>query len=376
MANEWRAAVSFGSMLQALRAEHHKAGKWLSSKGISPTLIRFYEGGEQYPTFDKANIICRSFGLVGLDRIIFMSAALNRPVDEPRQRDHYRVLNAVIAGLASLDSDEHSHSAYQKLIVALDEAYVRHETARRAEVQWAVVPVAGWQSVFLPHEQTARLVERAIKDAVECGINKFVVVIAPSQQKALKALRKRPPTEIVLRKQDENSGLAHAINLAKPSIDGQPFAVILPDDWAPPDRFKELIGLYNLWKCSIVALRFTKKGLTQQSALAGGVASLDIRNKRGLVIKTLAESPTPSMRTQARYTIFGRYILTPNIFDVMRELPPNPRTNKVELTDALNELAKSTAGGVVGCLLKGRNLLSIADARRGLRQQIEKIISA
>jgi len=151
-------------------------------------------------------------------------------------------------------------------------------------------------------------------------------------------------------RQVEMLGLGHAILTGETLIGDQPFAVHLADDLCySPDQgvLSQMVGLYKKHQCSIVAVEEVPKDETQKYGVIDGEEI-----EEGLIkITNMVEKPSPE-DAPTNLAIIGRYILTPDIFDIIRETPPG-RNDEVQITDAL--LTQATRGkGVLGYKFKGR----------------------
>lgn len=151
-------------------------------------------------------------------------------------------------------------------------------------------------------------------------------------------------------RQVEMLGLGHAILTGETLIGDQPFAVHLADDLCySPDQgvLSQMVGLYKKHQCSIVAVEEVPKDETQKYGVIDG----DEIEKGLIKITNMVEKPSPE-DAPTNLAIIGRYILTPDIFDIIRETPPG-RNDEVQITDAL--LTQATKGkGVLGYKFKGR----------------------
>ncbi len=151
-------------------------------------------------------------------------------------------------------------------------------------------------------------------------------------------------------RQIEMKGLGHAILTGETLIGDQPFAVVLADDlcYSPGQGvLSQMVELYKKHRCSIVAIEEVPKDETHKY---GVIAGDEI--EPGLIkITNMVEKPDPA-DAPSNLAIIGRYILTPDIFDIIRDTPPG-RNNEVQITDAL--LTQATRGaGVLGYKFKGR----------------------
>jgi len=151
-------------------------------------------------------------------------------------------------------------------------------------------------------------------------------------------------------RQVEMLGLGHAILTGETLIGDQPFAVHLADDlcYSPEQGvLSQMVELYKKHQCSIVAVEEVPKDETQKYGVIDGEEI-----EEGLIsITDMVEKPAPE-DAPTNLAIIGRYILTPDIFDIIRETPPG-RNNEVQITDAL--LTQATKGkGVLGYKFRGR----------------------
>ena len=150
-------------------------------------------------------------------------------------------------------------------------------------------------------------------------------------------------------RQIEMKGLGHAILSGETLIGHEPFAVLLADDlcYSPGQGvLAQMVELYKIYQCSIVAIEEVPRNETNKY---GVIAGEEIAP--GLLrINNMVEKPKPE-DAPSNLAIIGRYILTPDIFDILRNTPPG-RNNEVQITDALLTQAKQER--VLGYKFKGR----------------------
>ena len=107
-----------------------------------------------------------------------------------------------------------------------------------------------------------------------------------------------------------------------------------------------MVGLFNEFQCSIVAIEEVPHEETQNYGVIEGEEI-----KEGLYrISSMVEKPAPE-DAPTNLAIIGRYILTPDIFDIIREVAPGAG-GEIQITDAINEQAKKTM--VLGYKFKGK----------------------
>ena len=150
-------------------------------------------------------------------------------------------------------------------------------------------------------------------------------------------------------RQVEMKGLGHAILTGEPLMGGEAFAVILADDLCvhtDESVLSQMVALYRTHQCSIVAVEEVPLDKTASYGIVSGEA-LDESLVR---VSAMVEKPEPEV-APSNLAVIGRYILTPDIFDILKRIPPG-RNNEVQITDALNEQAKQ--GAVLAYRFKGQ----------------------
>jgi len=152
-------------------------------------------------------------------------------------------------------------------------------------------------------------------------------------------------------RQNEMKGLGDAIYKGKVLVgDSEPFGVILADDLCVnPDGdgvMTQMIKLYEKYKCSIVAIMEVPK---DQVHKYGVIAGREIED--GIfMIDDMVEKPDND-KAPSNLAIIGRYILTPDIFDILENTKAG-KNGEIQITDAL--LAQAKKGMVLGYKFKGR----------------------
>ena len=150
-------------------------------------------------------------------------------------------------------------------------------------------------------------------------------------------------------RQREMKGLGHAILTGEPLIGNEPFGVVLSDDLcfnAGPGALAQMVAAYQRFHCSIVAVQEVPVETAHRYGVVAGQPL-----ETGLYqVLDMVEKPAPG-EAPSNLAIIGRYILTPDIFDILRETPPG-KNGEVQVTDALRAQAK--AGGVMACRLQGQ----------------------
>ena len=251
-------------------------------------------------------------------------------------------------------------------------------------IKKCLFPVAGYGTRFLPATKAMPkeilpvvnkpLVQYGVEEASEAGIREFGFVtgrgkraiedhfdisyelehqIAGSgKEDLLNSIRDLiDHNSFAFTRQNEMKGLGHAILTGRNLMGDNPFAVVLADDLCVPDEGDEgvlaqMVKLYNQFRCSIVAIMEVPADQTHKYGVIAGETMKD-----GLYrITDMVEKPAPE-DAPSNLAIIGRYILTPDIFDIIERTPAG-KNGEVQITDALLEQAKN--GCVLAYQFRGR----------------------
>ncbi|MFV0478844.1 MAG: UTP--glucose-1-phosphate uridylyltransferase GalU [Parahaliea sp.] len=150
-------------------------------------------------------------------------------------------------------------------------------------------------------------------------------------------------------RQREMRGLGHAILTGEALVGSEPFGVILSDDLClneGPAVLTQMAELYKQFRCSIVAIQEVPMEDVHKYGVIGGESIKDGIYRVDEMVEKPDAADAPS-----NLAIIGRYILTPDIFDILRETPPGAN-GEVQLTDALQTQARR--GCVIAYRFKGR----------------------
>jgi UTP--glucose-1-phosphate uridylyltransferase len=239
-------------------------------------------------------------------------------------------------------------------------------------VRKAVFPVAGFGTRFLPATKAMPkellpivdkpLIQYAVEEAIRAGIDTLIFVTGRNKraiedhfdanfelEAALRAKGKHEEAnmvhnilpsgvECIFVRQAEQLGLGHAILCAERVVGNEPFAVLLADDFltqqsalatsnvtADLKEAFEISGQTQLSVMQVACPDISKYGVIVHGDTRGAVA--------GIVEKPNFEEAPSDMAS------IGRYILTPDIFDVLRDLPAGSG-GEIQLADAINIQAK------------------------------------
>lgn len=153
-------------------------------------------------------------------------------------------------------------------------------------------------------------------------------------------------------RQGDPRGLGHAVLRAKAHVGRVPFAVLLGDDIIDPPEalLPRMIQIQQQRETSVIALM----EVDPSEAHLYGIATVEATDEPDVVRVTgLVEKPEPGTQP-SNLAIIGRYVLRPEIFDVLEHTEPG-KGGEIQLTDALLELAgMDEHGGVTGVVFDGR----------------------
>ena len=250
-------------------------------------------------------------------------------------------------------------------------------------IEKCLFPVAGYGTRFLPAtKSTAKemlpivnkpLLQYGVEEALAAGMNNCAFVTGrgkraiadhfdisyeleheisgTSKEKYLDGIRDVIGRGVfTMVRQREMKGLGHAILTGEPLIGDQAFGVVLADDLCinqeGPGVLQQMAELYNQFRCSIVAVMEVPEDQISAYGVIAGEAMGDSLYRVDKMVEKPAAEDAPS-----NLAVIGRYILTPDIFEIIRETPPG-KNGEVQITDALMTQAKK--GCVLAYKFKGR----------------------
>jgi UTP--glucose-1-phosphate uridylyltransferase len=245
-------------------------------------------------------------------------------------------------------------------------------------------PVAGYGTRFLPATKaipkemlpilTKPLIQYGVEEAMSAGMTAMAMVTSKYKQAIEDHFKPHADIEASIKgtakeslldevnhaseqcdftyiEQQQMLGLGHAIYTGKPLIGNEPFAVILPDDLCTNDGDSVLTQMTKLFDqhldCCIVAIEevpmteVDKYGVIDGELLEGSISAYRVNS--------MVEKPSPA-EAPTNLAIIGRYILTPEIFDVLENTSPD-KNGEIQITDALMTLAKE--GKVIAYKFQG-----------------------
>jgi UTP--glucose-1-phosphate uridylyltransferase len=136
-------------------------------------------------------------------------------------------------------------------------------------------------------------------------------------------------------RQKDAKGLGHAVSCAEEHVNGQPFAVLLGDDLIPAnDLLPRMIEVYERYGRSVIsAMEVPRQDISLYGSIDPEYVESDL-----VKVNRIVEKP-PVEEALSNLAAIGYYVLTPEIFDALRETPPD-RSGEIQLTDAINLLAQ------------------------------------
>ena len=239
------------------------------------------------------------------------------------------------------------------------------------KVRKAVIPAAGLGTRMLPATKTVPkemlpmvdkpVIQYIIEEAVASGIEDILIVTnraksamddyfdyypeletrlnQAGKDKELSEVRRAADlANIFYVRQKETKGLGHAISRARRFVGDEPFAVLLGDDIMRAQRpvMGQLIAAAEKYGASCVGVqKVSTEAISKYSSVK--ISPLE---ERIFAVSDMNEKPTPS-EMFSNYAILGRYVLTPDIFDILERQAPG-YGGEIQLTDGLQTLCKQS----------------------------------
>ncbi len=250
-------------------------------------------------------------------------------------------------------------------------------------IKKCLFPAAGYGTRFLPATKSMPkemmpvvnkpLIEYGVDEAIEAGLNGMCIVTGRGKNTLIDHFDKNYELEHQISgtnkedllgdirrimdsahftyiRQREMKGLGHAILTGRELIGESPFAVVLADDLCINEDgqgvLSQMAALYKQFRCSIVAVQEVPK----EEAHKYGVISGEMIKDDIFRVDDMVEKPEPGTEP-SNLAIIGRYILTPDIFELIENTEPG-KGGEIQITDALLKQAKS--GCVLAYKFKGK----------------------
>lgn len=238
------------------------------------------------------------------------------------------------------------------------------------KIRKAVIPAAGLGTRFLPATKAQPkemlpivdkpTIQYIVEEAIQSGIEDIVIVTGRNKRAIEDHFDRSMELEGFLEKnakgelldlvqdiarladiyyvrQKEALGLGHAIYSARKFIGNEPFAVLLGDDviCSEVPALKQMINHYQRYGASIVGVQEVPLEDTVKYGIVDGENFAD----RLYRAKNMVEKPRSEEAPKTRLAIMGRYILNPEIFDILERLPAG-RGGEIQLTDGIKQLGR------------------------------------
>ena len=254
------------------------------------------------------------------------------------------------------------------------------------QITKAVIPAAGLGTRFLPATKAMPkemlpvvdkpAIQYVVEEAVAAGLTDVLMVTGRNKAALenhfdrvgeLEAALERKGDTVRLQKvnystelaevhyvrQGDPLGLGHAVLRARMHVGRQPFAVLLGDDLIDSRDvlLSRMLEVQAEKSASVIALLEVEP----EQAHLYGIATVEATDDDDIVRVTgLIEKPAAGTQL-SNLAIIGRYVLRPEVFDVLEETEPG-KGGEIQLTDALQVLAAdpAIAGGVYGVVFRGR----------------------
>lgn len=238
-------------------------------------------------------------------------------------------------------------------------------------IKKCLFPAAGYGTRFLPATKsvpkemlpvlTKPLIQYGVEEAVSAGMSTMAMVISKYKKSIEDHFDRHTDIEdnisgsskeellsevnslinnctFSYTRQLEMKGLGHAILTGQTLIGDEPFAVILADDLCDNDGESVLSQMTKVYEkypnhCIVAVEEIPMSDTNKYGVIAGSNIEENI-----IKVDNMVEKPEPK-DAPSNFAIIGRYILTPEIFDIIENTPAG-KGGEIQITDALLTLAK------------------------------------
>lgn len=237
------------------------------------------------------------------------------------------------------------------------------------KVKKAIIPAAGLGTRFLPAtkaqpKEMLPIVDKPtiqfiVEEAINSGIEEILIVTGRNKRAIEDHFDRSVELELELGnkgndellkqvqdisnlvniyyvRQKEARGLGHAIYCARTFVGNEPFAVMLGDDVvaSPVPCLKQLLDVFEQHSGTVLGVQ----EVSHEDVCKYGIVAHDKISDRLYKVKDLVEKPAKE-NAPSNVAILGRYIITPEIFDILEKTEPGSG-GEIQLTDALKALGK------------------------------------
>ena len=241
------------------------------------------------------------------------------------------------------------------------------------QIRKAVIPAAGYGTRFLPVTKAIPkemipivdkpVIQYIVEEALQSGIEEILIITGHGKRAIEDHFDTNIDLELQLRQQGKNQllhlvqdissinvhyirqkhmrGLGDAIRCAESFIDNEPFAVLLGDDVIyNPEKpaLKQMMEAFSRLGATMLGCQEVPQELVSRYGIVQGQPTDDDR-----VVKLIDMVEKPAVdEAPSRLAALGRYILTPDIFEILRRVQPG-KGGEIQLTDALRLMADREA---------------------------------
>ncbi len=237
------------------------------------------------------------------------------------------------------------------------------------KIKKAVIPAAGLGTRFLPATKAQPkemlpivdkpTIQYIVEEAINAGIESILIITGRGKRNIEDHFDKSYELESELKRKGNNSmlsmvedishlvnvfyvrqkeamGLGHAIGCARDFVGNEPFAVLLGDDVVVSEQpaIGQLMEVYEKRGASVLGVQRVDKADVDKYGVID--PANDINGGRLHEVKDLVEKPSTD-EAPSNLAILGRYIITPEIFDILAVQQPG-KNGEIQLTDALKTL--------------------------------------
>ena len=240
-------------------------------------------------------------------------------------------------------------------------------------IRKAVIPAAGYGTRFLPVTKAIPkemipivdkpVIQYIVEEALQSGIEEILIITGHGKRAIEDHFDTNIDLELQLRQQGKEQllhlvqdissinihyirqkhmrGLGDAIRCAESFIDNEPFAVLLGDDVVyNPEQpaLKQMMDAFSRLGATMLGCQEVPQELVSRYGIVQGQPTDDDR-----VVKLIDMVEKPAVdEAPSRLAALGRYILTPDIFEILRRVQPG-KGGEIQLTDALRLMADREA---------------------------------
>ena len=241
------------------------------------------------------------------------------------------------------------------------------------QIRKAVIPAAGYGTRFLPVTKAIPkemipivdkpVIQYIVEEALQSGIEEILIITGHGKRAIEDHFDTNIDLELQLRQQGKDQllhlvqdissinvhyirqkhmrGLGDAIRCAESFIDNEPFAVLLGDDVIyNPEKpaLKQMMEAFSRLGATMLGCQEVPQELVSRYGIVQGQPTDDDR-----VVKLIDMVEKPAVdEAPSRLAALGRYILTPDIFEILRRVQPG-KGGEIQLTDALQTMASREA---------------------------------